>query len=218
MRSILRHALAVSLALGLSSVAQAAIIVENTNFIATPTAFNGFESLGSTTNYPSHTVYSEGGINVEYIGTANIWSTYTPSIGGQGHYGWYENGGGVGFTKITMANNSDFQNIQFLAGDGNAGADIVAYQLLENGVVVASGTTVDHNSPMAYVGFSGSGFNEIDIQGLIPGFGATSFGTANHDALAIDSIAVNQTNVPEPGMLALLGIGLLGFFARRKTA
>ena len=211
-------ALALTAASTLFCAAHAAVVVENTNFITTPTSFNGFEGIGAQDNFPANTVYSEGGINVQYVGSANIWTTYTPYIGGQGSYGWYENGGGVGFTQITMANNSDFQNVQFLAGDGNAGHDIVAYELLENGVVVSTGTTTDSNSPMAYVGFSGIGFNQIDIQAIIPGSGGTSsFSPTNSDALAIDSIAVDQqqSNVPEPVSLALFALGLAGIAAMR---
>ena len=199
-------------------IAQADTIVQkNTNFITTPTNFNGFESIGPDF-FPSGTVYSEGGINVAYVGAANIWTTYTPSIGGGGNYGWYENGGGFGFTKITMANNSDFQNIQFLVGNGYGPNVVINYQLLENGTVVSSGTSVATNRPMAYLGFSGAGFDEIQVQALAPG-NNTAFDANNFDALAIDSIAVSTISaIPEPENYAMLlaGLGLMGFMVRRR--
>lgn len=206
-------------AVGALNAANAATL-ENSNFISSPTSFNGFEGIG-TEFWPANTVYSEGGINVEYVGNAEIWTSFTPGIGGQGQYGWYENGGGFGYTKISMADNSDFDNVQFLAGSGyTAGtATTIAYQLLENGVIIGSGTMADSDNPMSYIGFSGTGFNEIDIQaGTASGY---SFSATNFDALAIDSIAVDQAipggTVPEPTSLALVGAALAcATFALRK--
>lgn len=50
----------------------AAVTVESTSFIASPTLFNGFEGINSDPNFsapyffPANTAYSEGGITVEY--------------------------------------------------------------------------------------------------------------------------------------------------------
>jgi len=193
--------------------ASSAIVVENSNFISSPTNFNGFEGIGAQDNFPSNTVYSEGGINVEYIGSAEIWTTYTPSIGGEGNYGWYPNGGGQGYTAITLASNADFQNIQFLLGNGFTGNNApAAYQLLENGTVVLTGTTTS-TYPMSYLGFSGPGFNQVDIKS---NYSLGPFDPTAYEAAAIDSIAVAT---PIPAALWLVGSGLAGVFgfARRKA-
>jgi hypothetical protein len=58
---------------------------------------------------------------VQYVGTLlnGIWTTFSQSIGGSG-FGWSANGGGYGYTEITLQDGGTFQSIQFLAGSGGA--------------------------------------------------------------------------------------------------
>ena len=233
--AVVNVALFFMLMTGFSYVAFASsITVENSNFISTPTNFNGFEGIG-TTFFQDNTVYSEGGINVEYIGTDGnghnssqaIWTTLNSLVnswgwGLQGQYSWYPNGGGDGYTAITLSNNADFQNIQFLLGSGFGGAHPAQYQLLENGIVVSTGTVQATTDPVSFVGFSGSGFNQVDIQVLYNGgsYGG-SFNPTGYEAAAIDSISVQTTTTPIPATIWLVGsalTGLVGFIRRKRRS
>lgn len=218
----------VLMALGIGGNANAKIIVHQSNFISSPAFFNGFEAINSSPNffigdgivigagnfYPTNTSYSEGGITIQYVGCCSpIWLDYAL----QGNFGWYPNGGSVGYDKITLTGGGNFQNIQFLSGNGYGMDTTLAYQLLAQGLVVASGTITNAASPYHYLGFSGGGFDEVDLQS---GF-FSSFDPANFEALVIDSVAANgrAADIPEPSTLPLFGAALMACFLvlrRRK--
>lgn len=215
-----------------------AITVETTNFISSPAYFNGFEGMGPTTNFPANTPYSEGGITVTYVGTFfqpgnGIWSTFTPTIGGQGNFGWYENGTTAGYTDIKLTGGGGMQEIQFLAGSGwiinPLTPTYMQYQVLNQGSVALAGVLqINRNArgtgTMEYFGFSGGGFDEIRLenQGTNPN---NTFADFEFDAGAYDSFAVNTaaaaTPLPAafPLFAAGLGaLGLLGWRRKRKNA
>ena len=202
-----------------SSGASAAMTVESTNFITSPAYFNGFEGISSDPNFqspyffPSNTAYAEGGITVEYVGSAQMWLQYQYA----GNYGWYENGGGTGYTKVTLTNGADFGALQFLSGTGFS-SSTTYYQALNNGAVVSTGTlgavTGGYgNNGFRYQGLSGGGFDEVRLQSNFSG----GFNAANYEAGAYDSFAAN-TGVPEPAVWALLisGFGMAGAMIRRR--
>ena len=203
-----------------SGAAQAAITLETTNFIASPTHFNGFEGFGASPDFDGtlyhQTSYTEDGISVAYVGSApnQIWGGYTSWIGGEGNFGWYPNGGGTGYTQIKLAGGGDIGAIQFLAGSGWGEDTTLAYQLQKNGVVVASGV-LNNPTNMHVLGFSGLGFDEVDLQsGQF-----SSFSGSNYEAFALDSVAVGGGGpVPEPTVWAIMivGFGLTGAVLRRR--
>ena len=191
--------------------------VNTASFISSPTQFNGFEGLGSTTSYPANTPYSEGGITVDYVGSANIWSTAFPSA--QGNYSWYENGGGTGYTDITLTGGGSFNEIQFLAADGfYAGGAGLEYELLKGGSVIATGDL----GPLqgystgftGYYGFSGATFDEVQLQSQSSS--GRSFNPNTQDAGAYDSIAIGSVPEPATWALMLVGIGGLGASLRSR--
>ena len=215
-----------------------AITVETTNFISSPAYFNGFEAMGPTTNFPANTPYSEGGITVTYVGTFfvpgnGIWSTYTPTIGGQGNFGWYENGTTAGYTDIKLTGGGGMQEIQFLAGSGwkipALTPTFMQYQVLNQGSVVLTGVLqINRNffgtGTMEYFGFSGGGFDEIRLENQAANPNNT-FADFEFDAGAYDSFAVNTAAAatPLPAALPLFAaglgaFGLLGWRRKRKNA
>jgi hypothetical protein len=200
----------ITLGLSLTSLCQA-ISTHSSDFIAdgTRTHFNGFEGMPITTT--GAPLYIESNIRVEQInGDGNdIWTLYS-TWGPQGSRSWYPNGGDNGYTRITMADGSEFGDIGFLRGSGNSSHVALIYQLFNNGALVASSFT-SHTWTAQYLGFSGGGFDEIRLQDS-SSFAAT-VGNGTHNALALDSIEVRQSpqGVPDGGYtLALMGCALTG--------
>ena len=211
----LTHIVAAISFAALSMGAAQAAVVETTDFIGSPAHFNGFESIGSSTNYGA--TYTEDGITVTQInGEINdIWTTATPYVGGVGNFVWYPNGGDNGYTSITMQDGSDFSDMSFIVGSGfGPGAHSVYYELANNGSVVQSGSLSQVSG--TWLGFSGGGFDEVRVR---DSNGFTSSLTDGYNALAIDSIKTVGA-IPEPGTYALMlaGLGAVGFVARRRRA
>lgn len=188
------------------------------------TQFNGFEGLGvATGSYGSS--YTEGGIRVDQVnGQLNdIWTTYTPNLGGAQHFGnysWYPNGGDNGYTRITEQNGADFTTVTITTWNGwnlvNTNDVILNYELRNNGVTVLSGSGAQSMAP-TLVSFYGGGFDEILLSATTGG--AFAIGSGEFQALAIDNIKTNVVAaIPEPGTYAMLlaGLCLLGFAARRR--
>ena len=192
--------------------------MHTSSFITSTTNFNGFEGIGQNFGYPANTPYTEDGLSVEYVGTANIW---TDSQVGEGLYSWYENGGGTGFTKITLASLADFDALQFLGGSGwfNGGGLNIQYDILNNGASVATGSVgpVSGYTGFSYFGFSGGGFDEVRLQVQAPGY-TGGFNPGAFEAGAYDSFAAGSGGVPEPATWALMigGFGMAGGMIRRR--
>jgi hypothetical protein len=217
MRTKITCLILVGAALASISTKATAVTVETTNFISSPTYFNGFEGIG-VPYYDGNIPYSEGGLTVQYIGTAvgggavSIGTGFTNGIGGQGNYGWYS-GGAFGYTATTLTNGGNFQNVQFLIGVGILSSTI-EYELLEGGKIVASGTSFN-GDPMTYFGFSGGGFDTILVQDLWYCNSSCTFDPTGYDALAIDSIGAT-TPLPAALPLFATGLGALGLFGWRR--
>ena len=209
-------------AIVLSSSPASAITVETTEFISSPTYFNGFEGIGSYDNYPGTAGYSEGGITVTYVGSPGLISTiYTTLIGGQGNFGWYPNGSSNGYTEIALTGGGDFGAVQFLAGSGfDTFPNTFAYELLQGNTIVATGSFANASSPMHWIGFSGGDFNEVLVQSTLNDLFSGGFSPTANDALAIDSIGAvgPSAATPLPAALPLFatGLGAMGLLGWRK--
>ena len=200
----------------LSFGAAQAATVQTTDYIASPTHFNGFEGIVGGSNGDFGPTYTEDGITVTQVNgrTNNIWTTATPYVGGQGNYSWYPNGGDLGYTDITMQGGGQFGDISFIAGSGwGGGAHSLYYELALGGNVVQSGSLSQVSGD--WLGFSGGGFDEVRVRDS-NGF-TSSLNDGQLNALAIDSIKTVGA-VPEPETYALLlaGLGAVGWVARRK--
>jgi hypothetical protein len=219
-----------------------AATLETTNFISSPTYFNGFEGFG-TTGTVNGSSYSEGGITVSpvqisigppgpsggYIGPPPIgsWNAWShPGL-------WWYADSYPGYVDIALTNGAPFQSLQFLASsgysDGLGDPSTFEYQLLSNGTVVDSGSTLltaqPHNrlgdpyGNFQYLGFSGGGFDEVRLQAI---FNCPAFACA-YTALALDDIAADSADVPavpEPSTWAMMILGFLGlgFMAYRRKS
>lgn len=188
-----------------------AVTVHTSPFLTNVTNFNGFEN--TVYGQPSNTIYSDGGIDVEFVGTGSLWNTYLYA----GNAGWYMNGGGTGYHKISLTGGGTFTGIQFLAGSGygNAGYSF-AYDLRLGGVSVGSGIGGVVGDPLVAYGLSGATFDEVRLQN-----GTYSSATVNpgdYEALALDNIEIGTAAVPEPAAWALMivGFGMVGAAARSR--
>jgi hypothetical protein len=208
-----------------NAVDAAVFVTGSASAISSPTNFNGFENLPSAGESGS-IPYTDGGIKVAYVGTAFITTSLTTLYGFQGNGSWYENGGGTGYTDVKLANGADFQAVQFLLNSGwGGGSTILDYQLLNNGVVVLSGSnpTVGNSSVSQIVGFSGGGFDEIrlQVQNSLFDVTPTLFSATATDAGAYDNFTVLAA-VPESSTWAMMILGFVGIgtmtYRRRKSA
>ena len=228
-----RLSLAKLLAVAAISVAAlpalAEVAVHTSDFIAddSRSGFNGFEAYTSDISYePTHL---EGGILVEHVGDFDdVWTSSNDFRQGlEGQRSWYVDHNvpsDNGYDRITLGSGADFQAIGLIVGSGFGGycdpncGDVapylsVHYQLLNNGVAIASGA-LSHSSDGHYIGFSDGGFDEVRL------WDSSQYGWPGQSALMMDSIEVIAAPVPEPSewALMLVGLGIVGAACRRRRA
>ncbi len=224
-----RYSVALVAALVAASVGSAAPIVYTADFIpnSTRTGFNGFEAIPNDGTFFTGGIgpYTEGGISVTQVNGGPGNDIYVTFFSPEGNFGWYPNGGDIGYTRITLSGGSDFGNVGFLLATGYP-SSTAGYEVWNNGVLILSGTLSGlmngSSSAGLYLGFGGGGFDEIRLRDVFSG-NPLPVNQGGTNALTIDAIEISAVAVvPEPATLAVFGgialAGALGYRRRKATA
>ena len=132
---------------------------------------------------------------------------------------WYSDGGGYGYTEITLTGGGTFNSVQLLVGSGYAGGASLAYEFLNGTTLVSSGnwgSIPDFTGGLVTANFSGGPYTEIQVWAPQS---PTYNPPANEDGLALASITLSS-DVPEPSTWAMMIFGFagVGFMAYRRKA
>ena len=159
--------------------------------------------------------YEEAGILVTVNDDAYTYFAPFGSAGsGSFHYG---SGGNNSSVRIRGVDSVLFNAVDFLLGNGwNSGTSVLRYETYRNGEQVFAAYSNVTNGVVAIT--DSVGFDEIRL-------GAAYSGAYNDfsqfQAIALDNLNLRLleddiAEVPEPGSLALLGLGLAGLLAARR--
>ena len=202
--------------------AYAAPTLHTTDFIANAnrTNFVDFEPIGNRGNFGAS--FTQDGVSVNQVnGQLNdIWTSCASLCWfSNTTFTWYPDNGDNGWTEITKADASDFSDMGLDLGGSRFGLSTLLYEVLNNGVSVLFGSVALPAAADGYIGFSGGGFDQVRLRGTF-GPVAGTFGDGATNALPIDNIelAAPAGVVPEPGTLALLGLGLAGAAISRRRS
>jgi hypothetical protein len=147
----------------------------------------------------------------------DLWTTYDGSGTGDGK-SWYPNGGDYGYTQISLESGQNFDSVGLFLGAG--GSNFLAYELLDNSTLVASGVLPSGYSPYSFgwLSITGGGFDTIRLRDGNSSQLSVTDGTFN--ALGFDKInaTVQQTSqsVPEPFTIVGTLIGGTAALRMRK--
>lgn len=205
------------LALALSSASQAAPIFSNSGVVGSPTNVATFDSLNSDDLDLS--AYTEDGIVVgvgdQSLVNFNAFNKLAHLT--RFHFGRAGNESSV---TISLADGGTIAALDFLLGDGFLGSTTNFYwETSRGGSTTGSGNAVLNKG--STVGWTDvDGFTSLRVAAFAIGEAA---GFGEQQAIALDDVRIGAATsfvpIPEPGVLALLGLGLLGVgFARHSVS
>lgn len=184
--------------------------------ISNPDVSLNFEAMTLGQNLSN---YHENGIAVTVSDTAYLGFNAFVGYDNRAAGFHYASGGNTDYVTIKGLNNEIFAGVGFLLGNGyQINNNFVTYATYLNGTLSGEGRVQAPNGLIKFVDFNG--FDELRVNA--DSFSYKTLG--EFQAIAIDDLNLDikdtVSDVPEPGSLALLGLGVIGLMStrRRKVA
>lgn len=185
------------------------------------TTRNNFSALGISNTYQGYSWgygYGAGVASRTFANSPTGWASATvtnsavsPAPSGMSgtSYAWNWNGPQslwIDFHTATNISSVDLANLSSAYGGGNASSiQLFGYDAANN--LLSTSSILSLTSTFQTLTANLSGINFLEIRA-----------NANSQWFSIDNLTVNQNTVPEPGSIALLGIGIMGAaFTRRRN-
>ncbi len=200
-----------------------AVMLHMADIVPVPSAVNDFEAVNQDL---LNSTWAQQGIRVTQINGDQPQGIWTASGLGLGQRSWYPDAGDDGFSRITLDNGNNFNQVSFFVGSGwITPPQALYFELLDDGNVVLNGHLNDATFLGQWMGFSGGDFDEIRLRATQ----APSLGSLDDCAvdapnrcnyLWLDNIKISSSGrqLPEPVTLALVSGALIAMLGRRRSS
>jgi hypothetical protein len=193
------------------AVAALALLSQAAYATAISNSTTGFASPIVTITFDEHVLPVQSAVTSQY---ADLGVTFSPNLYYSSQIDEFPNITGNNVSNFNFIGDGDvFQfSLNFATDQTDVAFAMVSngttwlFEALLNNSVIDAFTTFVEVSDSDFFGFTGITFDEIRITSL------------DDDYMIIDNLQLgNAENVPEPAALALLGMGMAGFAARRRV-